>query len=131
MMSESPIPFEAVLDLCENRHRRVVLAVLAAEQRSLTVNDLRTAILEYNHHEHVTDASEGVLTEIELSLHHAHIPKLEDAGVVEYDSERQLVVPTERLDQLQPQLAAIFDADPELEEPATLWTRTDAAPFST
>lgn len=130
-MSESPIPFDAVLDLCGNRHRRIVLAVLAAERRSLTVNDLRTAILEYNHHEQVTDASETVLTEITLSLHHAHIPKLEAAGVVEYDSERQLVGPTERFDQLQPQLATIIDADPELEEPTALWTPTDDASFST
>ncbi|WP_049912606.1 DUF7344 domain-containing protein [Natrialba hulunbeirensis] len=119
-MSESPIPFDTVLDLCGDEHRRIILAVLAAEQRSLMVNDLRSTILTHNHHMPVTDASEEVLTEIQSSLHHTHIPKLESAGIIEYDSERQLVEPTEQFDQLQPHLSAILGTDPNLDEPIEL-----------
>ncbi len=119
-MSKRSITFDTVLDLCGNKHRRIVLAVLAEEQRSLTVNDLRGTILTYNHHTPVTDASEEVLTEIRASLSHTHIPKLESAGVIEYDSERQLVEPTERFDQLQPHLSTILDIDPNLDEPIEL-----------
>jgi hypothetical protein len=119
-MSERPITFDTVLDLCRDKHRRIVLAVLAAEQRSLTVNDLRRTILTRNHHTPVIDASEEVLTEIRVSLHHVHIPKLESTGVIEYDSERQLVEPTEQFDQLQPHLSAIIGTDPNLDEPIEL-----------
>ncbi|AGB32344.1 hypothetical protein C488_11769 [Natrinema pellirubrum DSM 15624] len=114
-MSENPIAFETVLDLCRSRRRRVVLAVLDAERRPLTVNDLRRTVLTSLHRTAVTDASDDVLTEIRLSLRHTHIPKLESAGVIEYDPERTLVRPTDRFDRLQPQLSAVLDADPELE----------------
>lgn len=119
-MSERPIAFGTVLDLCKDEHRRIVLAVLAAEQHSLTVNDLRRTILNYNHHMPVTEASEEVLTEIRVPLVHMHIPKLESAGVIEYDAERQLVEPTEQFDQLQPHLSAIIGTDPDLDEPIEL-----------
>ncbi|MDG5819947.1 hypothetical protein QA609_14145 [Natronococcus sp. A-GB7] len=112
--------FNTILELCGDEHRRIILAVLAEEQRSLTVNDLRRTILTYNHHTPVTDASEEVLTEIRVSLSHTHIPKLESAGVIEYDSERQLVEPTEQFDQLQPHLSAILGTDPNLDEPIEL-----------
>lgn len=114
-MRESPIAFNTVLELCGDEHRRIILAVLETEQRPLTVNDLRRTILKYNHHTPVTDASKEVLTDIRASLHHAHIPKLESAGVITYDTERQLVEPTEQFDQLQPHLSAILDTDPNLD----------------
>ncbi|AUX10205.1 hypothetical protein AArcSl_2585 [Halalkaliarchaeum desulfuricum] len=108
--------FDTMLELCGDEHRPIILAALAAEERPLTVNDLRGMILTYNHHTPATEASEEMLTEIRVSLHHNHIPKLESAGVIEYDSERQLVEPTEQFDQLQPHLSAILGIAPDLDE---------------
>ncbi|WP_306058990.1 DUF7344 domain-containing protein [Natronococcus wangiae] len=119
-MNESSIEFDAVLDLCRDRHRRIALAVFEEEQRSLTVNDLTKTILKYNHQTPVTEVSEEALTEIRVSLYRVHIPKLESVGVIEYDPERQHAEPTERFDQLRPYLSAIIDLDPTLEEPVTL-----------
>ncbi|WP_254863927.1 DUF7344 domain-containing protein [Halovivax gelatinilyticus] len=119
-MSEDPIAFDAVCDLCRDTRRRIILAVLAEERRSLTMDDLERAILAYNHLTSVADASSEVLTDIRVSLCHAHVPKLESAGVIEYDSDRQLVDPTERFDRLQPHLAAILDTDPNLDESIAL-----------
>lgn len=119
-MSERPIAFDTVLDLCDDRNRRIVLAVLAEERRSLTVNDLRSKILAQSHQRTVSNVSEETRTKIRLSLCHTHVPKLESAGVVEYDPERQLVEPTDRFDRLEPHLSAILEADPELEEPIAL-----------
>ena len=119
-MSRDSIEFDTVLDLCRDQHRRIVLAVLAEEHRSLTVNDLSKAILKYNHQTPVTEVSEDVLAGIRLSLYHEHIPKLESEGVVEYDPERQHVVPAEWFDQLQPSLSAIIEADPGLKIPVEL-----------
>lgn len=112
--------FDTLLDLCGNQHRRIILAVLAEEQRSLTVHDLRGTILKYNHHTPVTEASEEMLAEIRCSLYHTQIPKLESAEIIEYDSERELVEPTEEFDRLQPSLSAICGLDPDLEEPLEL-----------
>ena len=119
-MSGDSVAFDSVLDLCVNQHRRIVLGTLAEEQRSLTLNDLTKAILKYNHHTPVTEVSAGVLPEIRSSLYHVQIPKLASEGLINYDPERQLVEPTERLDQVQSTLSAILDADPTLEAPMAL-----------
>jgi DNA-binding transcriptional ArsR family regulator len=119
-MSEDSIAFDSVLDLCQNQHRRIVLGTLAEEQRSLTVNDLTKAILKYNHQMPITEASEDVLTEIRLSLYHVHLPKLASKGLINYDTEKELVEPIEQFDQVQPTLSTILDADPSLKAPMKL-----------
>lgn len=113
-MSGSSFEFDTVLDLCGNKHRRVVLALLAEQQRTLTMDDLTKAIVKHNHHTPLTAVSGETVTRIKTSLYHAHIPKLEAVGLVEYDSERQLVEPTEQFDRIEPHLSAIVDADPGL-----------------
>ncbi|QSX00990.1 DUF7344 domain-containing protein [Haloterrigena alkaliphila] len=107
--------FDTLLELCQEQHRRIVLAVLASEKRSLTVNDLTKTIIKHNHHTPLREISSEESRRIRLELHHVHIPKLADQSLVEYDQERKLVEPTSRLDQLQPQLSAIIDADPVLD----------------
>ncbi|WP_226480833.1 DUF7344 domain-containing protein [Natrinema amylolyticum] len=119
-MNQEPVTFDTVLDLCADRHRRIALATLANEQRSLTVNDLTKAIVKHNHHVPVTEMSEGNLSEIQLLLHHVHLPKMEASVLVDYDQERGLVEPTEQFEQVQPQLSAIIKADPDLEPPVDL-----------
>jgi len=111
---------DTVLDLCRDQHRRIVLAVLADQQRSLTVNDLRNAIIKHNHHTSITDAATELTTRVQIELVHVHIPKLEEAGVIEYDMDRQLVEPTAQFDDLQPHLLTIIDADRNLNAPVEL-----------
>ncbi|WP_425606525.1 DUF7344 domain-containing protein [Halomontanus rarus] len=55
-----------------------------------------------------------------ISLSHVHLPKLTAEGLINYDPERQLVEPTEQLDQVQPTLSTILDADSSLEAPIEL-----------
>ena len=119
-MSEKSLAFDSVLDLCQNQHRRIVLAILAAEQRSLSLDDLIQTVLKYNHHTAITEASEDVLEEIRLSFHHVHLPKLASNGLIAYDPDRQLVEPTEKFEQVQPTVSTILDADPVLEAPIEL-----------
>jgi hypothetical protein len=46
------------------------------------------------------------------------IPKLETAGAIEFDSERELVGPTAAFERFDPYLSAIVEADPDLESPS-------------
>ena len=119
-MSETASAFDSVLDLCQHQHRRIVLALLAAEQRSLTLSDLTQTVLEYNHQASPTEVSEDVLTEVRLSLHHVHLPKLTSNELVTYDPDQRLVEPTGQFEQVQSTLATILDADPTLETPIEL-----------
>jgi len=120
MIGETTSTVNSILDLCQHQHRRVVLAILAAEQRSLTLNDLTQTILKYNHQASPTEVFEDVPTEVRLSLHHVHLPKLASDGLVAYDPDQRLVELTEQFEQVDPILAAILDADPTLETPIEL-----------
>ncbi|PGF14167.1 hypothetical protein CP556_24380 [Natrinema sp. CBA1119] len=119
-MSEDSSTFDSVLNLCQHQHRRIVLGILAAEQRSLTLNDLTQTVLKYNHQTSITEVSEDVLTEIRLLLYHVHLPKLASEGIITYDPDRQLVEPTEQFKQIQPTVSTIIDDDPSLEAPIEL-----------
>ena len=119
-MSETRSTVDSVLDLCRHQHRRIVLALLAAEERSLTLNDLMQAVLKHNYQKSQTEVSRDVLTEIRRSLYHVHLPKLASDGLVTYNPDRQLVEPTEWFEQVQPTVSAILDADPTFETPVEL-----------
>lgn len=119
-MSSSPFGFDATLDLSGAKHRRIVLAVLAEQQQSFTLDDLAKAIVKHNHHTPLKEASGETITQIKTELYHCHIPKLEDTGVVEYDADRHVVEPTAAFERLEPHLSAILDADPELSPSLTL-----------
>lgn len=111
---------DAVLEACGDAHRRIVLAVLVDQQRTVTTDDLTKAILKHNHHTPLTEADGETLMQIKTALHHVHIPKLVDSRLVEYDSERSLVEPTAYLDQIRARLSPLLDADSGLPRPAGL-----------
>jgi DNA-binding transcriptional ArsR family regulator len=106
--------FDTVLDVCEHPHRRIVLATLAETYQSVPVNDFANVIGKYNHDGPVVAVSDETLTRIRTDLRHVHLPKLDEAGLVEYGSEHQLVEPTAQFESRESQLMAVLDADPNL-----------------
>lgn len=119
-VSKNSVEFDTVLDCCQDQHRRIVLAVLADQQRSLTMQDLTKVIFKHKYHISLPEASDEVGTKIQCLLHHVHLPKLSTVGLIEYDPEQQLVEPTKRFTQLQPTLSVIIDIDPDLTSPVQL-----------
>lgn len=119
-MSGDAIDLDTLLDLCRSEPRRIVLAVLADEQRSLTLGDLTKSIVKHDHHEPLSEVSGEEVKRIRTELHHVHVPKLADAGLVEYEPERHLVDPTPQFDRVEPSLSKIFEADPALTPPVEM-----------
>ena len=111
-MSENPVAIDSILDLCRNQYCRITVRTLAEEQRSMTIDELSKAIFSDIHQTPITEASEDVLTEIRISLYHAHIPKLAAKGYVTYDAEGQLVEPTGQLTESNSTLSTFLAGDP-------------------
>jgi hypothetical protein len=105
---------DTVLDICEHKHRRVVLAALANQQQSNSINYLVNAIIKHNHHTPPTEATNLTVTQIQTGLHHVHLPKLAEAGFVQYDLERQVVEPTAQVGREKSYLSTILAIDSEL-----------------
>ncbi|MFU8868968.1 hypothetical protein [Natronococcus sp.] len=104
---------DAVLDLLANRRRRRALTVLEADDRRLTVHDLTRELAVEEAGPHITDVPGETVQRIFVSLRHVHLPKLADLELVEYDRDRGLVEPTDRLAGLEPYLSIVSESDPE------------------
>lgn len=114
-MSDGVPDYDTILDVCSDRQRRVILAKLLEQNRPLTMRDLMHAIAKHNHHAPLEELASEVMERVQISLHHIHLQKLQAAELIEYDTDRQLVEPTEMIDEIHPTLAAILDADPALD----------------
>lgn len=69
------------------RRRRIALSVLTERELPIDVGTLGQAVAERER----SAPDEQTVHRVRMSLHHAHLPKLADAGLVEYDWERCVV----------------------------------------
>lgn len=81
--------------LLASEHRRLALDVLADEYPTVELETLAADVAE---REAESDAVEdGSVESVTIALHHAHLPRLDDAGVVDYDPETRQVDPDAEL----------------------------------
>jgi DNA-binding transcriptional ArsR family regulator len=106
--SESPST-DALLDVLGDRRRRRALSVLLGRPGPVALDDLAEEVAAREAGDPPADTGSEEEFRVRTALHHVHLPKLDDAGLVEYCTERN-VVETE---------AAAFDATPYLEVAAT------------
>lgn len=99
----------AAFDLLRDARRRGVLYTLKRNGRT-SVEELAERIAAWQSDEGDETDPESV----EVSLVHAHLPKLADAGVVEYDREHGAVELAEDGDDLDPLLRCTSEREPEL-----------------
>lgn len=103
-MSSSDAEFsqDQIFDLLSNRRRRYVLNYLLRVDRPVSIQELSKELATWEF-----DVDEDELTDqqekrIYVALYQTHIPKLEDAGVITYDSDAGLVELTDDATRLQP-----------------------------
>lgn len=71
--------------------RRRVLDVLQIERRSLGLHELTHAILDLT-----GSTGPGEAEEVRISLYHQHLPHLDEAGLIEFDEQDNVVEITEK-----------------------------------
>ena len=93
---------DQVFELLADARRRNAVAALREVDGGTTLGELAETTAA-----RVDDVGRAAVTtdrreRIAVSLHHCHLPKLADAGVVEYDPDESRVVPTETAAELEP-----------------------------
>jgi predicted transcriptional regulator len=91
---------DEVLDIMSKRHRRLILLLL----KRGTIETTNDAI--------VRGGSERDGSNVQLT--HNHLPKLEDAGYIEWDRETDEITKGPRFDEIEPLLELIEDHADEL-----------------
>ncbi|WIV66281.1 DUF7344 domain-containing protein [Natrialbaceae archaeon AArc-T1-2] len=94
----STLETDVVHSLLADRRRRYLLWILH-ERDAVDVEELSSRIAT-REAEPTQPNTDDRRQRVEISLHHNHLPRLADHGVIEYDAERGTVSATSRLDEL-------------------------------
>lgn len=75
--------------------RRIALSYLQ-NHRSLALADLAELVAEEEWGKNVTAIGDEFVRDVYLSLYHTHVPELEDAHLVQYTQDQDIVATTDR-----------------------------------
>jgi DNA-binding transcriptional ArsR family regulator len=98
------LSLDAIFHLLSNRRRRLALYFLSDVRGPVGREELARRIVTWEVDADIEEASGEQVTRTTVSLDHAHLPRLEDDGVVTYDREADVVEPTDALSKLEPYL---------------------------
>lgn len=104
LKAHDTLPTDALHGLLAHHRRRHVLVCLDQHDR-LALADLADEVAAREHDEPIAEIPEEEVLCIYSSLWHAHVPKLVEANVVEYDQDRDIVSLGANADQLQQYLS--------------------------
>ncbi|WP_158059141.1 DUF7344 domain-containing protein [Halorussus halophilus] len=83
---ESPSEIDETLSLLSDRYRRHALACLDGQPEPVPIERLTDEVAGREFQQPPDQVSMITRTEIATALHHNHLPKLEQAGIIVYDS---------------------------------------------
>lgn len=83
-----------MFDVLADERRVQVLSVLREDSTAMGLSTLVERVAERMQSD---PSSEVAPRRLRISLHHQHLPKIAAAGLVEYDAENHIVVPTDAI----------------------------------
>lgn len=86
---EPPVSTDALFSILSHRHRRYALAYLLEREEPVAVETVISHVVDR------IDSSEETYDRVALRFHHGHLPKLANAGLIEYDRDERIVTPTD------------------------------------
>lgn len=89
---ESGDAVDEVYEALSNERRRLVLTVLEEGTTPMDLPVLARRVARAETDREGGSVSGSTVERVTISLHHLHLPKLDDAGLVEYDAEDNAVV---------------------------------------
>lgn len=105
-MPEEP-PEPDIFVLLANRRRRLLLRVLREASTPLSTAEVAERIVERE----CENPSTGDRRAVYLALHHDHLPRLDDAGVITYGEDEGAVAPAVNFDTVVRVLEGVTERD--------------------
>lgn len=109
-----PLSQDLVFDLLSSPRRRFVLYYLRTESDSIALTALADEVAAWEYETPVEELTDQERKRAYVSLYQTHIPKLADAGIVEYDAESGDVALASEADVINAYL-------PSTDQPAIQW----------
>lgn len=102
----------SLVDVCELlavQRRQYALRWLIDHGQAVALSDLAEAVAVREHERPLSEIPAETVQTISMSLHHAHLPKLVEAGAVDYEHEQNLVRLSQPTDLIERVLALAVD----------------------
>ncbi len=110
---DRPLSKGEIFDVLHNQRRRYVLQYLEKFEEPVALSDLALQVAAWEYRTPVEEVSDDQKKRVYTTLQQTHLKKMEDAGIVEYDPEQNLIRRTPRTDELTVYLEIV----PETEFP--------------
>ncbi|ELY95274.1 hypothetical protein C482_16553 [Natrialba chahannaoensis JCM 10990] len=91
---------DVIFELLKNRRRREVLTYLLEADETVTLGELAEQIAAWENDTSVNALSSDQRKRVYVALYQTHLPKMDDAGIVEYDQDRGLISLSDNADLL-------------------------------
>jgi hypothetical protein len=123
---EREIPQRIVFDILRNDRRRLLLQYLDEHDGQTTLGDLAEYLAAIENDKPQSQLSSQERKRVYVGLYQCHLPRMDDAGAVDFDSDRGSIEATEHMDMFLDHLPS-DDADGEVTRPWPLYYLTIAA----
>lgn len=85
---------DATFALLAAARRRYALTYLSGRSQPVALADLAEEVAVREHGDPIAAIPDPEVRRIYLSLYHLHVPKMVEAGAIEYDRDRNAILPT-------------------------------------
>ena len=91
---------DVIFELLKNRRRREVLQYLLDREETVTLGELAEQIAAWENDTTVNALSSDQRKRVYVALYQTHLPKMDDAGIIDYDQDRGLIALSDNADLL-------------------------------
>lgn len=101
-----------IFDLLRNQRRRFVLHYLKTREstdESVELGDLATVVAAWENAIHPSEVSSAQRKRVYTTLQQSHLPKMDEVGIIDFDSSRGVITPTEYVNDLTIYLEIVPD----------------------
>ena len=91
---------DVIFELLKNRRRREVLTYLLESEGTVTLGELAEQIAAWENDTTVNALSSDQRKRVYVALYQTHLPKMDDAGIIDYDQDRGLIELSDNADLL-------------------------------
>ncbi|WP_458189411.1 DUF7344 domain-containing protein [Haladaptatus sp. NG-WS-4] len=100
---------DVAFEILTNARRRYTLAYLRSQSDAVSIGELAEAVAAWEHDTTTDLVSSKERKSVYTSLYQTHLPKMADAGVIEYDRQRGIVQLADRAEELDDYLSPTME----------------------
>ncbi|PCR90696.1 DUF7344 domain-containing protein [Natrinema ejinorense] len=104
---------DTILELLANRRRRYLLYALRGQDDPIELSTLAETVAGWEHDVPPDEVAKNEYKSVYVSSVQCHVPKLDDAGVVNHNEDNHTVVLADSFEQLEPYLQVVVEDEPE------------------